>query len=236
MSSATTQPAYLSNPFYSALTTGDKPFAVVHGLARRFQPDTIPFAAVVQPSTEAYEDLVSLLTWGEEIFVTAGEGEMFQPTSGLSVVSTLRGLQMRFCAAPLQDENDSRVVPLTSEDTNDMLDLKRRAFPGFFGPRAPKLGSFFGVRDPENGCLIAMGGERLALPGDREVSAVCTDPQHVGQGHAARIVRAVVRHQTRLGSRSFLHVTATNKRAISLYERLGFCITGSIAFMKLKRV
>lgn len=236
MSSARTELAYLPNPFYSALTTADAPFAVVHGLARRFQPDIIPFAAVPKPSAEAWEDLVPLLMLGEEIYLTADAGETIDPTNGLTVISTLPALQMRFRNAVPQVEDDPKVVLLTSEDIQPMLDLKKRAFPGFFGPRAAELGSFFGIRDPENGRLIAMGGERLATPSDREVSAVCTDPEHVGQGHAARIVRAVVRHQARLGTGSLLHVTAANKRAISLYEHLGFCITGPINFVKLKRV
>lgn len=236
MSSATSRPAYLPNPFYSALTTADAPFAVVHGLARRFQPDIIPFAAVSELGAEAYLDLVPLLTPGEEVYVTADAGVTIDPIDGLVVISTLPGLQMRFNAAPPKDENGPDVVTLAGEDTEQMLALKARAFPGFFGPRAGELGSFFGIRDPENGCLVAMGGERLATPMDREVSAVCTDPEYVGRGYAARIVRAVIRHQARLGTGSLLHVTATNKRAISLYEHLGFSITGSIDFVKLRRV
>ena len=235
MSSPTSKPAYLPNPFYSALTTADAPFAEVHGLARRFRPDIIPFAAVAKPSAEALFDLTPLLTPGEEVYLTADAGETIDPTNGLVVVSTLPGLQMRFNTAPPHDEDDPNVVMLTSEDTEQILDLKARAFPGFFGPRATELGTFFGIRDPENGRLIAMGGERLATHSDREISAVCTDPKHVGQGHAARIVRAVLRHQARLGTGSILHVTAANKRAISLYERLGFSITGSIDFVKLRR-
>ncbi len=236
MSAATSRFAYLPNPFFAALTTADAPFALVHGLARRFRPDIIPFAAVPEPSSEALLDLVSLLTPGEEVYLTADAGETIDPTTGLEVVSTLPGLQMRFDAASLQDEEDPGVGMLASEDIQQMLDLKARAFPGFFGPRAVELGSFFGLRDPENGRLIAMGGERLATYTDREVSAVCTDPEYVGQGHAARIVRAVLRHQARLGTGSMLHVAAANKRAISLYEHVGFSHTGSIDFVKLRRI
>jgi predicted GNAT family acetyltransferase len=228
--------AYVANPFYSALTTADAPFALVPGLALRFQPGIIPFAAVSEPNAQALYDLISLLTPGEEVYLTAEASETIEPTFGLKVLSTLSSLQMRFVTASRQDEVDPMVVTLTGEDTEAMLDLKSRAFPGFFGPRAVELGSFFGIRDPKNGRLIAMGGERLATHMDREVSAVCTDPEYVGQGHAKRIVRAVLRHQARLESGSILHVTATNKRAISLYEHLGFRLTGPIDFVKLRRV
>ena len=36
-----------------------------------------------------------------------------------------------------------------------------------------------------------MAGERLALPGYREVSAVCTDPAHLGHGYAQQLTREV---------------------------------------------
>ncbi len=48
-----------------------------------------------------------------------------------------------------------------------------------------------------------------------------------------REVRAVVRHQARLGSGSLLQCDSSNKRATSLYEHLGLCITGLIDFVKV---
>jgi ribosomal protein S18 acetylase RimI-like enzyme len=236
MSSATPKPAYLPNPFYAALTSADAPFALVNGLARRFRPDLIPFAAVAKPSATALLDLVPLLLGGEEVYLTVDAGETIEPNDGLMVVSTLPGLQMRLTAALPPEELDPSVVMLANDDIGEILDLKSRAFPGYFGPRATELGSFFGIRDSENGRLVAMGGERLATFADREISAVCTDPQHVGQGHAARIVRAVIRQQAGLGTESILHVAAANKRAISLYQHLGFSISGSLDFVKLRRV
>jgi predicted GNAT family acetyltransferase len=128
------------------------------------------------------------------------------------------------------------IVQLTPRDREEILDLKARAFPGFFGPRAPELGSFFGVRLAKTGMLVAMAGERLATFAEREISAVCTDPAFTGRGYAARAIRAVLRHQASLGCGSILHVAAENQRAISLYEYLGFRITGPIDFIKLQRL
>ena len=236
MSTPISKPKYVPNPFYVALMTADLPFAVVNGQARRFQREIIPFAAVREPSAEALLDLVPLVALGEEVYLTAGAGEAINATGGLVVVSTLSGLQMRLVIAPAQDEGEPKVVALTSDDIEEMLDLKARAFPGYFGPRATLLGRFFGVRDAKSGRLVAMGGERLATHCEREISAVCTDPKHIGQGHAARIVRAVIRHQASLGTDSILHVTAANKRALSLYEYLGFRVTGAIEFVKVRRV
>ena len=47
---------------------------------------------------------------------------------------------------------------------------------------------------------------------------------------------AVLRRHARLGVGSILHATASNQRAISLYKRLGFGVTGPLAFLKLRRL
>jgi GNAT superfamily N-acetyltransferase len=226
---------YLPNPFHSALSTADTPFALVHGLARRFQPDIVPFAAVSESSAGAFLDLVQLLTPGEEIYLTSESSETINSTKSMEVVSTTPSLQMRFTASSPPNEDDAGVLALAHEDNAEMLDLRARAFPGFFGPRASALGSFFGIRDLDNGRLIAMGGERLATDNEREISAVCTDSEHIGRGYASRIVRAILRHQTGLGAGSILYLSAANKRAFLVYERLGFRTTGALNLVKLRR-
>jgi predicted GNAT family acetyltransferase len=101
-----------------------------------------------------------------------------------------------------------------------MLDLVARTQPGPFLQRTVELGTYLGVR--RDGALVAMAGERLHPPGFTEVSAVCTDPDHRGQGYAARLVQAVVAGIKERGDIPFLHATATNTNAIRLYEALGF--------------
>jgi hypothetical protein len=155
MSLTTSKLAYLPNPFYSALISADAPFALIHGRARRFRSDTIPFAAVSEPSVEALKDLTSLLTYNEEIYITAEVGEALDSTNSLEIISTFPGLQMRFNAASPPNEESVDVVTLAREGTEEMLQLKARAFPGLFGPRAAELGSFFGIREPETGRLVA---------------------------------------------------------------------------------
>jgi ribosomal protein S18 acetylase RimI-like enzyme len=229
-------PDYLINPVYAALSTADAPFAESHGKARRFQRDVIPFAGLAEMTAAAMADLVALLMPEEEIHLTVDGGESLVPAAGLSVISTLSGFQMRHRGDLPPEEDDGGLVPLTRDDTEEMLELKAVAFPGFFGSRAPELGQFFGIRDPRSGKLVAMGGERLATNAEREISAVCTHPDHAGQGYAARLVRRLLRYQAGLGVGSILHVTAANERAISLYKRLGFEITGSLDIVKIRRV
>lgn len=227
--------AYLSNPIYAALTTADAPFSVVNGVARRFQPDTIPFAAIPEPGRDALQDLSQLLSPGEEVWMTLDEGQTLPIIPGLELVGTLASLQMDF-VGDLPSEDDPAVIQLTQADAESMFALKALAYPGFFGTRAAELGSFFGIRDAFSGELVAMGGERLATNDAHEISAVCTHPQHSGKGYAARIMRAVLSHQARQGVRSFLHVAAANSRAISLYEHLHFRKAGDIHFVQLKKL
>lgn len=230
-----TAAAYLSNPFYAALTSANEAFGLAHGLARRYQPDVIPFAALAEPSVEACADLRTLLEPGEKIFITTETDGPLELCTGLERILTLPGLQMRFCGERLPLD-DSTIVRLTPGNRDEMLALKAVAFPGYFGPRAPELGNFFGVREGGSGRLVAMAGERLATDAEREVSAVCTHPDFIGKGYASRLIRAVFREQARMGTASILHVVAANTRAISLYEYMGFQTTGTIDFVRLRRI
>ena len=175
-----------------------------------------------------------MLSPGEEIWITLDEDQTWPAVPGLELVSTLMSLQMHYAGDSLRTD-DAAVVQLTTADRESMLSLKQLAYPGFFGPRAPELGSFFGIRDASSGELVAMGGERLATHNAHEISAVCTHPQHLGQGYAARIMRAVLAQQVERDFISFLHVAAANKRAIALYERLQFRTPGTIQFVQLKK-
>jgi predicted GNAT family acetyltransferase len=115
-----------------------------------------------------------------------------------------------------------------------MVTLTDVAFPGLFRQRTYTLGNYFGIR--VNGELVAMTGERFSLKGYRELSAVCTHPEHTGKGYAARLIHHVMADQAERGLNSFLHVAANNDRAIALYERLGFVKVTEIYMYKVTRV
>jgi predicted GNAT family acetyltransferase len=80
-----------------------------------------------------------------------------------------------------------------------------------------------------------MSGERLALPGMRELSAVCTHPRYTGKGFAARLITHVLSAHSAAGLETFLHVSATNHRAIDLYHRLGFVTRREITLHQIRR-
>jgi predicted GNAT family acetyltransferase len=118
-------------------------------------------------------------------------------------------------------------------DAAAMNALKAVAFPGFFGMRTPEMGRYRGIRT--DGELVAMAGERLALPGYREVSAICTHPAHLGHGYAQRLTREATEAILADGDLPFLHVADGNGAAIHIYEQLGFRRCADVVFVEIER-
>jgi len=90
-------------------------------------------------------------------------------------------------------------------------------------PRSPRnleLGDYFGWFDGDK--LVAMAGERMHASPFREISAVCTHPDHQGRGLARRLMTKLALRQMQRGETPFLHVMRGNTGALGLYQRMGF--------------
>lgn len=197
------------------------------GPAATYLPGVATFSAVPPDAGPAeWMNLARLLGRGEF-------ADMFScpatPPSDWEPVFVLGGWQMihpgngrHSRARPANDATsiDSDVVELGAADVPEMLDLVALTEPGPFWQRTHELGTYLGIRD--NGRLVAMAGERLRPPGWTEISAICTAPEARGQGHASRLVNALVDHVLSRNERPFLHVAETNTAALALYEQLGF--------------
>jgi predicted GNAT family acetyltransferase len=120
------------------------------------------------------------------------------------------------------DLTDDRVDVLGREDVDDIQELVRLTRPGPFLADTIELGRYLGIR--RNGDLVAMAGERFRVAGATEVSAICTHPDHRGQGLAERLTMIVVDGILARGELPFLHVITDNTPAIRLYEKLGFVV------------
>lgn len=225
----------LSNPFWHALQTEHAPFSIGSGSARRYPADVIPFSAFEHGNTKDLAALCDLLEPGETTFVI---GYGLSRNEHLTEVAQLPCLQMHFRAeavptlTPADIEHDG-VQLLGASDAPAMVALTEIAFPGFFRVRTYQLGRYFGIR--VGGELVGMAGERIALPGFREISAVCTHPSYTGRGYAARLISHLLRLHATEALRSFLHVAAANERAIALYERIGFVKSTQVLVHQLLR-
>jgi ribosomal protein S18 acetylase RimI-like enzyme len=204
------------NPVWHALHGPHRHLARIEDGACRYPGDVAPFAAIDAPRAPAFAQLRSLLDPEESVWIV----DYGAPAPGLAVVDALECVQMVLPAEVEIPAPDRDVLPLTAAHAQEMLALTRVAFPGFFRPATYRMGSFFGVR--VGGELVAMGGERLLLPGHPEMSAICTHPDHRGEGLATAVIRHLARYHRRAGLVSWLHVGAPNSRAIDLYASLGF--------------
>jgi predicted GNAT family acetyltransferase len=221
------------NPIWQALTTEHSSIAVGGDLARRYPADVLPFCAVASPDAESMLALRELVIAGEPSYLCTDDGTAAE-VSGLTVSGPIPVLQMLWpadLARVSSDESHPPIEALSSDDAAAMVGLTDVAFPGLYRPRTHTLGNYFGIR--VDGELIAMAGERFSLIAYREISAVCTHPQHTGRGYAARLLHHVLADQAARGIGSFLHVAGNNARAIALYERLGFVRSSEIFMQKL---
>jgi ribosomal protein S18 acetylase RimI-like enzyme len=137
------------------------------------------------------------------------------------------------CEAPITEFEGPPIVPLGQEHRAAILELAALVYPHYFRTRTPELGPYFGILD--EGRLAAMVGERMAVPGCTEVSAVCTHPNWVGRGLARRLLAFVTNDLLRQGELAFLHVSEKNVRAKQLYEQNGYRTRREVGFWSLKR-
>ena len=117
-------------------------------------------------------------------------------------------------------------VPLRAEHVPQMCALAELTRPGPFDTRTIEFGEYFGVFEGER--LVAMAGERMQDGRLREVSGICTHPDQQGRGWARKLTGLVVRRELDRGETPFLHVVATNAKAIALYQRIGFTIAREV--------
>jgi ribosomal protein S18 acetylase RimI-like enzyme len=202
---------------WSALTGPQAAIAEVAGTARRFPPSVTALGALAKPDEEGFASLAQLQKPGEATALFLYELINLPP--GWKLVHTTPLLQMVHTGENPPSASNG-FLELGPKDGPEMLALAQLTQPGPFGTRTGELGNFIGIRD--GGKLVAMSGERLHVTGFTEISAVCTHPDHLGRGYAARLMSVLMSRIRQRGETPMLHVRSANTRAISVYERLGF--------------
>ncbi len=192
--------------------TGDP----AHALA--FDPAVGPFAAARDDSKESLEALAPLL---EGTGACMAQSRALCFPQGLRP-STIRTAIMLVRRSPRQapEPREGKIIELGLANVPAMQALTAATKPGPFGPRTYELGHYFGIFD--KGELVAMAGERMAIEGFTEVSAVCTHPDYRGRGLAAALAGHVAAGIEARGERPFLHSFVDNQAALHVYEKLGF--------------
>ena len=205
----------LDNPAWTALNGRHAALAIGDGPVRRYPADVSPFAAIAD--RDAFPVLAERMTPGDVAVLWSPEA--LEAPEGVDLMMRFDCLQMAaFNFRPADVVNDADILGAT--DVQGMLDLTELTKPGPFGPRTREMGHYIGVN--ADGRLVAMAGERMKPAGFTEISAVCVHPDHLGRGHARRLMSIVGRRIVADGRVPFLNVLPENHGAIKLYESLGF--------------
>jgi ribosomal protein S18 acetylase RimI-like enzyme len=208
--------ALLDNPVYAALCGPHARFARVRGRARRYPVDVAPFLALPSPpSAQDWEDAAGLVAPGTYVAGRYGGAELPDGWRAVQAFDLVQMIEERVTGVDYAE-----AIPLGTADVPEMLELVAETEPGPFLTRTIELGDYLGIR--RGGALVAMAGERFRPDGWTEISAVCTKPDHRGQGLASQLMGALIAGIQRRSERAFLHVMSSNTGAIRLYEALGF--------------
>jgi predicted GNAT family acetyltransferase len=220
----------LDRVVYSALTSQrQSSLAVRQGEAVRMAAGYGIFAAMDQVSDEALSDMARLPMLEGRLVTVEAEA---QPVPvGFKIEKQAVLLQMSLNALRSGEGRGVQVEKLGEGDAAQMLALALLTEPGPFYEKTHQLGDFYGVK--QEGRLLAMAGERMKPDGFCEVSGVCVHPEAQGRGYAAAAMRAVIEPIVARGETAFLHSYDHNRRAISLYEGLGFSVRAAMQMKTL---
>ncbi|WP_343671527.1 GNAT family N-acetyltransferase [Chitinophaga sp.] len=219
----------LDNPVWYAMQTVHRALAQGTSTVQRYKPGVLQLMGAEHPEAAPYNELRDWLTVGEKMYIV---GDVPVMPDNWQYVKQVDCLQMVCDVKPDVPQTD--VIKLEDNNLADMLTLINLVMPGFFYEQTPLLGDYFGIY--QSGQLVAMAGERMRLDGYTEVSAVVTHPEFTGRGYAQQLVAHVVAKNLDAGVLPFLHATATNERAVKVYEKLGFRTRRKIAFAQFELI
>ena len=207
----------LDNIVWHTLTGPQARFSAGGDEARRYARGFSPIIGFADQARPNFAALSPVCEPGEHFYTDGWSG--IAP-SGWRIEVEATMFKMIWEAAAPADDAAPDAVPLGPEHAAQALALAELTRPGPFGLRTIELGEYFGVFDGER--LIAMAGERMHAGALREISGVCTHPDHQGRGLARRLMLKLIRRQMQRDETPFLHVMSSNVGARQLYERMGF--------------
>ncbi|MDY0021900.1 GNAT family N-acetyltransferase [Arenimonas caeni] len=219
----------LDNPAYDSLAHRHRALARSAGEVLRYPSDIAPFLGVPRDGLDDPGALAALVPEGDTALVIGPHPVV--PT-GFVLEPQFTLVQM-VCPAPLAETPGPEIVELGPERHEQLLELVALVYPHYFRPRAMAMGRYFGMFHGDQ--LVAIAGERMGPPGHREVSAICTHPEHLGRGHARRLTAYLCNRLLDEGLAPFLHVSPSNTRALGLYEAMGFQHRAGLRFSALRR-
>lgn len=222
----------LDNPIFNALNSADKHFNLGDATVGYFPSDVSPFAALPDWSLPMQDLLYKRLPKDRSWSILLAKEPALD--SRYWEIKFEAPLWQMVCPELVPVYNKAvSIQPLTESHVPAMLALTAATKPGPFYANTFAFGNYHGIFDGDK--LVAMAGERLHLDTYTEISAVCTNPGYTGKGYAALLISFLAEKIVATGKIPFLHVLATNERAIAVYHRLGFTHRADIYFKVFQR-
>ncbi|HWA31687.1 MAG TPA: GNAT family N-acetyltransferase, partial [Rhizomicrobium sp.] len=203
--------------------------ARTQALAARYPSDISPLSAIRESSPQAFADLRELTKPGEIVGLVTGF-PVSVPDDWEIVLN--RFIDQMVCEG-FRPSSDITPLLLSEKDVPEMIALTKLTQPGPFEHGTIGMGKYLGVRS-DDGKLVAMAGQRMSLTDFREISAVCTHPDHQGKGYAGRLMTILAREIIADGKMPILHVKTENASAKHLYVKLGFHVRKPMHFNVIK--
>ena len=211
----------MDNMIWNAITTGNRNIAMIEGEVGCYQQDIAPFVGLRELNIQNLVKLYDFIPANRRVAISYTDTILLDE-------SKWEIAQQFYCCQMVYEEpvssfiaaNSNLIVPLSAEHVPQMLELTALTKPGPFFEKTILFGNYFGIFI--DGKLVAMTGQRMHPVPYMEVSAVCTHPDYRGHGYAKVLILHVMKLILENSFTPFLHVLASNRTAISLYESIGF--------------
>lgn len=207
----------LDNAVWNSLNGHQAHFASGTGGVRRYASGFSPILGFADQKNPDLPSLDAICEPGESFYTDGWSGPI---PNGWMLEAESTMFKMVWDGRVPPEDRASDAVPLGPKHAEQAVELALLTNPGPFGLRTIELGDYFGYF--EDGQLIAMAGERMWAGDYREISGVCTHPEHQGRGLARKLMDKLIKVELDRGQIPFLHVMSANTLARGLYNRIGF--------------
>jgi GNAT superfamily N-acetyltransferase len=221
----------LDNPIYYALTSAHGHIAKGIDEVKYYTEDITAFAGLKDNSQENL-DTLHQISQAESLFVFFSKTPVEIPKKW-KLLTHIDMFQFVFRDKEVPTVDGTGITDLDLEHVAEMMDLVELTKPGPFLAKTIELSNYTGIFI--NGKLAAMAGHRFFPTPYREVSAVCTHPDHLGKGYAFKVLQEQIKRILLRAEIPFLHVRNDNEGAIKLYQKLGFEIRTDIIAYVIKK-
>jgi len=221
----------LDNPIYHALTTGHAHFAKGVDEVKYYLKDIAAFAGLKDNSAENLQTLYEI-SEPNSLFVVFSKTPLTIATPW-TLLLQIDMFQLVYEGQNIAESSNEELTDLDHSHITEMTALVELTKPGPFLAKTIELGNYTGIFADNQ--LIAMAGHRFFPAPYREVSAVCTHPEHLGKGYAFKILQEQIKRILNRSEIPFLHVKNDNLGAIKLYQKLGFKIRTEMTAYVIKK-